>query len=296
MPFDLYFAGTQSLDAEDKLEQVGALRLLSYLNDQNRLKRRIGRQLTTFVDSGAFTAWSKGTHIDLSIYCDWLNTYDDYVKIAAELDHIPGRKGIPTTKQDLLEGPENSWKNYLYMRERVKSWEKILPIFHQGEDFKYLVQMLDNKVPYIGISTSKEVSQLSRNAWMVKAFDVIKKSSFPEVKTHAFGMTSLPALEIFPFTSADSTSWIMTGANGSVITKFGTIAVSDRYKKDPKYIGNLPKNIRKSFEDYVESKGYTLEALSQHYTPRMLFNIDYLYEWAQNYQYKPQLMKQNRLF
>lgn len=296
MAFDLYFAGAQSMEAEQRLEDLECLRLLSYLNDKTRLKRRIEKGLTTFVDSGAFTAHTKGKDIDLQTYCDWLNEYDSSVRIAAELDHIPGRWGQPKTKEQLAEAPEISWKNYVYMRERVKSWEKVLPIFHQGEDFKHLSRLLDHKIPYIGISTSKEVSQLSRNVWMVKVFEIIKRSSHSNVKTHAFGMTSLKALEMFPFTSADSTSWIMTGANGSIMTKYGTIAVSEQNKKDQKYIGNLPPELRREFEEYVEGRGYTLKQLAEHYTPRMIFNIEYLHEWAQNYQYKPQKWKQNSLF
>lgn len=298
MSFDLYFAGVQSFDAEERIEELEALRLLSYLNDQTRLKRRIGKELTTFVDSGAFTAWSKGKEIDIDTYCDWLNEYDEFVKIAAELDHIPGRKGQPRTHQQNNEGGEKSWQNYLHMAERVKSWEKILPVFHQGEDFKYLVRMLEHtpKIPYIGISTNKEVSQLSRNVWMDKVFHLIKHSNHPNVKTHAFGMTSLPALEIFPFTSADSTSWIMTGANGAIMTKYGIIGVSEKNRGDVRYFEHLPKPIREELESYVGEKGFTLKELSEHYTPRMLFNIQYLYEWAQNYTYKPKSVRQATLF
>lgn len=298
MAFDLYYAGTQSLHAEEMLEKHECPRLLSYLNDQHRIKRRVGKNLKTFIDSGAFSAWSLGKEVDIDSYCNWLNEYDEFVEIAAELDHIPGRKGQPRTQKQNDEGGELSWKNYLYMCEKVENWEKILPVFHQGENWKYLHQMLEHqpKVPYIGLSTNKEVSQIRRNSWLVKCFEIIAKSSNPEVKTHAFGMTSLPALERFPFTSADSTGWILTGATGSVMSPYGNILVSSKKGHEASYIGNLSKSIRDRFNEYLAKYGFTFEEVASNHRHRIDVNLLYLEEWRHNYKYRPLKTKQNNLF
>ena len=85
-------------------------------------------------------------------------------------------------------------------------------------------------IPYIGVSPANDRSTKEKNEWFEIVFRMIGQSSNPNVKTHAFGMTSLPVLERYPFTSADSTSWIMTGANGGIMTPNGTVVISEKQK------------------------------------------------------------------
>ena len=71
---DLYFAG-QVTDHVDKcLFDMGANHLFSYLNERKNIDRWIGwinqygRKGKLFIDSGAFTAWTKGTYINVDDY------------------------------------------------------------------------------------------------------------------------------------------------------------------------------------------------------------------------------------
>ena len=87
-------------------------------------------------------------------------------------------------------------------------------------------------IPYIGISPANDQPVKEKEKFIDKCFKIIAKSSNPNVCTHAFGMTSLYILERYPFTSADSTSWILNGANGSIMTKYGSVrATSARDRK-----------------------------------------------------------------
>ena len=86
------------------------------------------------------------------------------------------------------------------MRERVKQPNKLLPVFHIGEDFKYLNNMcnaiLDGKhIPYIALGGTVGLDRKTKDTWYNTAFRVIKQSKNPNVKVHAFGMTSLDILE-----------------------------------------------------------------------------------------------------
>lgn len=298
MAFNLYFAGSYAKKSDELIEKHGLLRLMSYLNDRNHIHTRQRKGLVTFVDSGAYSAHTKGAEVDVDEYIAWLNENDDTVQICAQLDKIPGEFGKPKTREQLLEAPELSWENYLYMVERLKSPEKLLPIFHQGEDFKHLHRMLNHtpKIPYIGISPANDLSTKLKERWIRKCFNIIKNSPNPEVKTHAFGMTSLWVLERYPFTSADSTSWIMTGANGSIMSKYGVLLVSANAKKNPKHVSNLPKPVYEELKEYVASKGFSLDAMMDDYKERIMFNIEYLKEWAENYEYKPVKEGQTGLF
>ena len=181
MAFNLYFAGSQAKVADELIEEHGLLRLLSYLIYKGHLLKRHNKGLKTFVDSGAFSAHTKGAEIDVDAYIEYLNAYDDTISICAQLDKIPGEFGKPKTKEQLLEAPELSWENYLYMYPKMKSPEKLLPIFHQGEDFKHLHRMLNHepKIEYMGISPANDLTTASKERWINECFKIIKASKNP---------------------------------------------------------------------------------------------------------------------
>jgi hypothetical protein len=187
------------------------------------------------------------------------------------------------------------------MRDRVKSPDKLLPIFHQGEDFKWLENMLEatfsgKHIPYIGISPANDQPVKEKEKFIDKCFRIIAKSSNPNVCTHAFGMTSLHILERYPFTSADSTSWIMNGANGSIMTKYGSVTVSSGRLNAPDHIRKMPKAAQQEIQDYVASHGFDIVQLADDYKQRVIFNIMFLKEWADTYKYRPSSVSRKSLF
>lgn len=306
--FQLYFAGSLNKVFEEDLKNKRANRLASQLLDRNVIEgwiagRQEGRcQGYLLIDSGAFSAHTRDAAVDVDAYIEFLNGIDEYVHICAQVDKIPGRFRQPKSRQDVMEAPDLSWQNYLYMRERMKSPQKLLPIFHQGEDFKWLQNILNyvspegEKIWYMGISPANDKPVKEKIKFIDKCFDIIKHSPNPDICTHAFGMTSLNVLEMYPFTSADSTSWLMNGANGSIMTKYGSVLVSSKSKNNPQHIARMPKAAQQEIQAYVESKGYDFARLGEEYTERIRFNIDYLLDWAQNYKYKPSLVRRRSLF
>jgi hypothetical protein len=148
----------------------------------------------------------------------------------------------------------------------------------------------------MGISPANDLPTKVKEVWINECFKIIRNSPNPEIKTHAFGMTSLWVLERYPFTSADSTSWIMTGANGGIMTKYGVLMVSDNGKKNPKHVANLPKPVLEELKQYVGEKGFDLDGLGSDYKERIVWNVLFLKEWADNYEYKPVNVGQAKLF
>lgn len=307
--FNLYFAGSLNKVFEEDLKDKGAHRLASQLLDKAVIEgwmegRDAGRcKGHLLIDSGAFSAHTRDAEVDVDAYIDFLNRIDPYVHVCAQVDKIPGKFRKPKTRQELEEAPELSWQNYLYMRPKLKSPEKLLPIFHQGEDYKWLHNILEwrdpetgAKVEYMGISPANDQPVKEKIKFIEKCFNIIKKSSNPDIKTHAFGMTSLYVLEMYPFTSADSTSWLLNGANGSIMTKYGAVLLSEKSLDNPQHIRKMPKAAQQEIQQYVESKGYDIERLSKEYTDRIRFNIDYLLDWARNYKYNPSSVKRRTLF
>lgn len=293
LSFDLYFAGAKNKIADCYLLKNGANRLQSQLIDRTNIKewcRQKSDESKLFIDSGAYTAYTKGVVIDVDMYIHYLNSITDKVTIFAQLDKIPGEYRKKKTKADILSAPAQSWENYLYMRKRLKEPEKLIPIFHQGEDYKWLENMLEwkdengNHIPYIGISPAVDVPGLE--SFLDKSFDVVEHSSNPKVKTHAFGMTQLDILERYPYTSADSTSWKLSAAMGSIYTPYGIVYVSDRGKKDKSYILNQSKYAQDNLLSYIADCGYTFEDVANCDYVRYIINIKYLMDWAKNYKFK----------
>ena len=188
------------------------------------------------------------------------------------------------------------------MKDKVRSRDKLLPIFHQGEDFRWLNNILSYKhsdgmpISYIGISPANDKSSKEKEIFIHKCFNMIKTSENPGVKTHAFGMTSLWILEQYPFTSADSTSWLMTGANGNIMTPYGVIMVSEKGKSNKKHISNMPKEAQIRIEKFISSLGYSLDEAMIDYKVRMCINICYLKKWSDNYVYTPLKISRKSLF
>jgi len=286
-----YFAGDSGRPSvEEEIEENNYPKLQSYVNDMKSIRRRIDKGLKTFIDSGAFSAHTKGVEIDVDKYIDWLNYYDDYVTIAAQIDTIPGKYGEAKTKEDVKFAAEESWRNYLYMRERLDNPDKLLPVFHQGEDFKFLKQMflkqmLDYrpKIDYIGVSPTNDLPVKNKIMWLEYVFDIIRKSGNPNVKTHGFGFTSPQGLKRFNFTSVDSASWIMTAASGSIHSHWGTLLVSEVSKNKPNHVTNrFNTEGLQELCNYIESRGFTLEELATNHVRRFSWNLHYVLEMVEN--------------
>lgn len=188
-----------------------------------------------FCDSGAFSVHTGKSEVTQDEYIEYINSIIDDIDVFAQLDTIPGKFGKPKSEQDYIDSAENSWNNFLYMRERVKDPKKIMPVYHFGEDLKYLSRMLEyvdesgNKLDYIGLSPANDASIQDRFIYLENMYDFISKSSNPDVKTHVYGFTSLKAMSKFPCYSADSISHrLISGYNKILTQEFGIISTSKR--------------------------------------------------------------------
>lgn len=269
---NLYFAGASHNLASKWINELQLNRLFSQELNRPEVAKMIELKKSgeytgkIFIDSGAFTAHTKGITVDVDEYIEYLNGITEYIECFAQVDCIPGQFGKPKTQEQLAEAPKLSWENYLYMRPKLKQPEKLLPIYHQGEHVKWLRNMLEwadengNHIPYIGISPANDKSQKEKDAFIHMCFNEIKRSSNPKVKTHAFGMTNLATLTAFSFTSGDSSSWVQTAVNGGIMSKFGVIGMSALSKNSNSYKGKSLHD-RQVIADYIASEGFDVNNL-----------------------------------
>jgi len=240
-----------------------------------------------FLDSGAFSAWSRGTEIDLDEYIAFIKANIELIEVYACLDAIPGAPGRSATSTEREQAAETTWKNYLYMKAEGLD---PLPVFHYGEDFKYLERMLDYGCPYIGVGGLVGIPGTNRRVWLDRLFArITDDAGMPIIKTHGFGMTSVPLIFRYPWYSVDSTTWIKITASGGIylpaVDKDGefvfdqipaTISVSHRNPKkndDGKHANSLSPNMRKVLDRWLAICGKTFAEVADSYYHRATCNV-----------------------
>lgn len=247
--------------------------------------------IRVMMDSGAFSAWVSGVVINFDDYVDYLKLNREYFHLMVGLDVIPGKKKSMSgvTPAMLKETAEGSYANFVKMR---KAGIEAIPVFHQGEDFKYLERYLDDRVPYLGIATYKGGTNQSMLRWLDKCFSVIStRDGIPVTKTHGFGITSSLFVQRYPWTTVDSTAWIKRAAYGGIylptidhgIPRFdlppNTYAASDR-EKVPKGLRdmavlNMGPTKKKRIEDYLAGIDLNISEVCASQAARSEVNLAY---------------------
>lgn len=232
------------------------------------------KQKNLFLDSGAFSAWSKGAEINIDEYINFIKENEKYITHYAVLDDITN--------------PQQTWENQRYMESKGLN---PIPTFHYGEDIKWLQRYI-KKYKYIALGGMVPIGNKELVLWLDNLFSkyICDKQGNPKLKVHGFGLTALPLLIRYPWYSVDSTSWLMTGTFGSVLVpKLRNedfdysvipykIIVSDKspgIKKEGKHFNTFSSAEKKILSEYFEKKGFTFEELSSNYKKRHEINIEY---------------------
>lgn len=300
MSIELFFAGYGFAKSNEFIHSIKSSRLLSYINDRRLIEnffeimKSNNEHSKLFIDSGAFTAWTKGKEIDVDEYIKFINDNSDYIYLYGQVDDIPGsRSGGEVTRLMIEKSAQNTWENYLYMRPKMKNPKGLLYTFHVGEPIEFLKQALEWKdengesIPYIALGGMVGKPKSVRDSFLYTCFQTIKQSSNPNVKVHAFGMTDFDLLEKYPITSADSTSWILTGATGMIKSDYGTIIISDFYKNEPEHYTHLTLEAQKKLKETITKFGFDLDTLKDSIENRIKYNALYLKDRVANLVQQP---------
>lgn len=216
------------------------------------------KKVELFLDSGAFSAWSQGKDIDINEYIDFIKEHKKVIDVYANLD--------------VIGDAEATWKNQMIME---KAGLSPLPVFHFGEDIKWLKKLLDRDYDYIGLGGMVPISTTNLYHWLDDLFTnyLTDKHGMPIVKVHGFGLTSLRLMLRYNWWSVDSTSWVLTGRMGAIyIPRFRVgkwiydddpwkIVVSNKspdQKEEGKHITTMSPMEKKILLNYINEKGYKL--------------------------------------
>jgi len=283
-----YFSGGLTYEMANLLKSMPGFEPIDVLVSQldrssvdTMLKHKAnGVVKSLFIDSGAYSEHTGKGKVDLEDYINFVNSIDEHISAVAQLDTIPGEFNKPKSPEDYVESAAKSWENFEYMYEKLKSPEKLIPVFHFGESFSVLEKMLSWKdkngkpLTYVGISPANDSAQKTKNKYLQNVYDVIRESSNPNVRTHLFGMTALDALSKFPCYSADSVSHRLMGAYGKVlIPEFGVISVSkktrtSKTKSNMSFLDTADDMAMARLKAYLDSINVTVEDLQASHSVR----------------------------
>lgn len=154
-----------------------------------------GLPTEVFADSGAFSAATLGTTINLADYAAWLKDWQGLITTAATLD--------------VIGDPDATQRNTLALEDRGL---RVLPVFHTGSPWSRLEKLckryryvaLGGMVPY-----SKMTGEVMR--WLVRCFRIGAEHG---TVFHGFGQTGVTAMASLPFYSVDSSTWSTSARYG----------------------------------------------------------------------------------
>jgi len=248
----IYLATTNLLDlshfyeyaSEAEQEQFRVLFSYHYIQT-NSLEEQLSRYFPhpypeLFLDSGAYSAMTKGAPLSVKAYGTWLKDNQEHISLYANLD--------------IIRNAEKTWENQRILEEEFGL--SPLPVFHVSEDWKYLERYLE-KYQYIALGVAG-TRYHQYFPWLVKCFQIAGKRAV----FHGFGITTWNVLTAFPWKSADSTSWCSGFQYGIVVIfdeqqgVFKRIRLGDknwgvyapairRLGFDPGDFSNLTRNTRK---------------------------------------------------
>ena len=317
------FSGTLTSLMCDYLENIPTFEPMDVLVSQldkagvNSMLRLIERGIakSLFIDSGAYsvhTGIAKVTNDEelkkfVDDYIEYVNELDDKIIAVAQVDHIPGVFKQPKKPEDYIESVKLTWENFLYMHPKMKSPDKLIYVFHQGESFDALKNILawrdENGRPlqYLGISPSNDRDVREKDVYLREVYEFIARSENPNIKSHLFGYTSLPGLPKFPWYTADSVAQRLRAAYNKVFTiKWGTVSLSTKRSakavSDRSFLETADEATLKEFEAIAHRYNLTLDQLANESAARTAFDICQIQEYMKSHPYKPEnLRKQKKL-
>lgn len=218
-----------------------------------------------FLDSGAFTAFTKGVTINPEDYAKFIHNSDSLWTAKSSLDAIG-----------------NPEKSYEYLKILESLGCKVQPVFHAREEDKWLKKYLDEGYDYIFIGGMVPETTEWLTGWLDRLFTeyLSNPDGTPRIKLHGFGLTDQKLMFRYPWHSVDSTSWLMTGIFGACVftTPQGLrkVVFSEDSPEAKKFNGwhynTQPPMVQKIIDGWLEEFGITAEQLASHYSFRDAVN------------------------
>ena len=242
-----------------------------YLKDNPRAAPYFREQKETlFLDSGAFTMFTKGIRVDLEAYTQFLKDNADWIHTASNVDEIGAGKEEAT---------------YRNQKELERLGADVCPVHHARDADKWLQKYLAEGYDYIFLGGMVPETTKYLLGWLDHVWGryLTRKDGTARVKVHGFGLTTFELMTRYPWFSVDSTSWVQHGSFGCVMVDFPDgrlqrIVVSQdspMVHDFDRHLDNMSPPERRVVLDRIEELGYDVELLRTHYGWRDNWNINF---------------------
>lgn len=221
--------------------------------------RRDGTRV--FLDSGAFSAYTLGKHIDLSKYCGYIKDNADLIVCASVLDGIGD--------------PQKTWDNQVAMHNEGTA---PLPCFHYGEDPRWL-QWYIKHYSYITIGGMVPIAKPQLRLWLddIWAKYLTDANGMPKVRVHGFGLTTVELMQRYPWYSVDSSTWVQRARTGAIhIPGIGDVSISQeapQAREAMRHFDTCAPVVQDTIRFEIERRGFDVQRLRTTYLARWAFNM-----------------------
>ena len=247
-----------------------------YAQQTGPLVSTIDDKFEIMLDSGAFTAWTKGEEVTLDhLIRDYSVLIDEYGydinKIwLINLDKIPAEPGRDPTPEELDEAIKISDENLHRLQEVFG--DRIVPVYHQGESESRLADVCA-MAKYICISPRNDLGEVHRRTWSQEVHQKLPEG----IRTHGLATTGHPMMTTVPWHSVDSATWIMIAAYGHIYfnEKLQSISISDdqpnKHEEGKHYI-NIIDEQKEVLHNLMDEWGFTYDGLRRDFVERAIWN------------------------
>jgi hypothetical protein len=251
-----------------------------YIHKESSVRKIRRDGVKVFLDSGAFSSFSKGVEVDIGRYCDYVHE---------NMDIIETVDGQPLASVlDAIGDVEGTWRNQDEMERRGV---RPLPCFHYGEPEEALEYYVSN-YSYITLGGMVPISTPQLRLWLDRIWEqyLTDENGVPKVKVHGFGLTSLPLMLRYPWYSVDSSTWVQWAAMGMLLVP-GTVgqvdvsSKSSRRKVAGQHMDTVSPLETEAIEKAIKQVGGDPERLRDLYYSRWAFNAFSFPYYARNKQY-----------
>lgn len=206
-----------------------------------------------FIDSGAYSAASKGATIDIDKYIEWLHLNKQDIVVYVNLDVINDTSDAKASRQNLK-----------YMEDNGLS---PMPVYHSGEDTDVLKRYCTD-YEYVGLG-GMVGTKVNTQSFIDDVFKVVGEHKF-----HLFGVGSWRLLVRFKPYSCDSARVVREAVKGVIITPYGDMSISSTSTRSgaKNHFHSLLAEEKEFVKSFVKQLGFSLGALATDPKKRIQYN------------------------
>lgn len=237
---DVYFVTTGLREELQVIKQLHPPRLLcSYWYFKNKplakFCEELGYRPEILLDSGAYSAYTKGKNVNLLDYLAYIKANKSYISRYIALDVIGDHQ---TTR-------------LLYYLMKSMGLDPV-PVIHYGDDLEMITDYMTSGAKLIALGATVRIRDKREVArWCAKV-----KQKYQEVDLHLLGSCSPVLLQNGALKSCDASSWYIQAVNG----KPSTIPGKTREAK----IARAEANMRRTMEVFDENPIFSINRGLQH--------------------------------